>query len=178
MTPESPWYSQLLVTLGLIALRLALAGLVLLIFFWLGGLVRRVISRVVVARKLNPDLNLILQQIAFATALVLGIVTALGTLGVDVTALVAGLGLASFGLGLALKDIISNTLSGILILMYEPFRRTDRISVTGNEGEVTEINLRYTVLDQPTRRILVPNSIILNNPVIVEKPVTTEGAGE
>ena len=47
--------------------------------------------------------------------MIFGFVTALGSVGVDVSALVAGLGLTGFALGFALKDTISNLLSGVLI---------------------------------------------------------------
>ena len=60
---------------------------------------------------------------ARVTLLVAGIVTALGTVGVDVSALVAGLGLTGFALGFAIKDTISNILAGVLLLVYRPFSR-------------------------------------------------------
>ena len=56
-----------------------------------------------------------------------GLVTALGTLGVDVSALVAGLGLTGFALGFAVKDTISNILAGVLLLVYRPFSKKDYV---------------------------------------------------
>ena len=58
-----------------------------------------------------------------------------GTVGVDVSALVAGLGLAGFAIGFALRDAVSNTLAGVLVLMYQPFRVGDDIK-TGKEREI------------------------------------------
>jgi small-conductance mechanosensitive channel len=91
----------------------------------------------------------------------------MGTLGVNVGAMIAGLGLVGFALGFALKDLLSNFLAGLLILIYNPFVRGDRITVSGNEGQVIEINLRYTVLQEQDKRALIPNSILFSNPVIV-----------
>src|SRR5439155_2054975 len=99
--------------------------------------------------------------------LIFGAVTALGTMGVEVSALVAGLGLTGFALGLALKDIVSNALSGILVLVYRPFRILDSIKVTDLEGTVTEINLRYTVLEAEGQTHLIPNASLFANPVTV-----------
>jgi small-conductance mechanosensitive channel len=102
--------------------------------------------------------------------LLVGVVTALGTLGVNVAAMVTGLGLTGFAVGFALKDIISNALAGVLILMYQPFRRSDRISVFSNialEGEVIHIDLRYTTLEVADRRILVPNSYLFTNCITI-----------
>jgi hypothetical protein len=98
-----------------------------------------------------------------------GTITALGTIGIDIWAMVAGLGLVGFALGFALKDLLSNFLAGFLILLYNPFVRGDVIAVSGNEGQVVEINMRYTVLQNNEKRILIPNSTLFQNNVIVFK---------
>ncbi len=98
----------------------------------------------------------------------LGLITALSKLGINVTALIAGLGLTGFALGFALKDIISNLLAGILIILLTPFRVGDRIRVGSNEGKVIEINLRYTVLESDGERILIPNSTMFTNIIAVK----------
>ena len=98
----------------------------------------------------------------------LGLITALSKLGINVTALIAGLGLTGFALGFALKDIISNLLAGILIILLTPFRVGDRIRVGSSEGKVIEINLRYTVLEGDGERILIPNSTMFTNIIAVK----------
>lgn len=99
--------------------------------------------------------------------LLLGAVSALGTVGVNVSALVAGLGLTGFALGFALKDALSNLLSGILIVLYRPFHRGDHIQVAGFEGRVADIDLRYTTLEGEERRVLIPNSLLFTNTVVI-----------
>jgi small-conductance mechanosensitive channel len=99
--------------------------------------------------------------------LVFGVLTALGTIGINISALVAGLGLTGFALGFALKDILSNFVAGILILIYHPYRRSDYISVTGLEGIVVEIDLRYTTLQSEGKRVLIPNSTLFTNAITV-----------
>ena len=91
----------------------------------------------------------------------------MGTAGIDVSALVAGLGLTGFALGFAFRDVLSNVLAGVLILMYRPFRRGDRIAVSGLEGTVTGIDLRYTILENDGKTILIPNSNLFTNPIVV-----------
>jgi small-conductance mechanosensitive channel len=98
---------------------------------------------------------------------VFGIITALGTARVNVSALVASLGLTGFALGFALKDALSNTLAGVLILIYKPFRRGDHIITSGFEGTVEQIDLRYTTLGSSGDKILIPNSTMFTNPVKV-----------
>jgi small-conductance mechanosensitive channel len=149
-------------------------GLVILAVFWaLGSSFQRLIVRLCQARAVSPDLVYFLGRSAKITLITFGAVTALGTLGVDVTALVAGLGLAGFALGFALKDMISNALAGILILVYKPFRRGDRVTVDSHEGDVVEINLRYTVLGTEDARILIPNANLFTTIVKVAAPGTT-----
>jgi small-conductance mechanosensitive channel len=101
-----------------------------------------------------------------STALLLfGAVTALGTMGVNVSALVAGLGLTGFALGFAMKDILSNLMSGVLILLYRPFGVNDHITVTGLDGLMTDIDLRYTRLEKGDQTFLIPNSLLITNTI-------------
>ena len=96
-------------------------------------------------------------------------VTAAGNAGIDIGALLAGLGLTGFAIGFALKDIISNWLSGVLILVYEPFRRGDFINVGGLEGTVVAIDFRYTSLQNESKIILVPNANLFVKEIIVTR---------
>ena len=71
---------------------------------------------------------MLLARAAKIALITLGAVTALGNLGVDVSAIVVGLGLTGFALGFALRDTISNLLAGVLILLYSPFEIGNRIN--------------------------------------------------
>jgi len=99
--------------------------------------------------------------------IITGAVSALGTLGIQIGALVAGLGLTGFALGFALKDALGNLLAGVMVLVYRPFRVHDRIKVKTFEGEVAEIDLRYTTLKDGDAKILIPNSVLLSDPITV-----------
>lgn len=148
------------------------AILIFIGFMVLARVLSGVITRFATTKRLMPDLKLILIQLTEVSLLVFGAVTALGTLGVDVWALIAGLGLAGFAIGFALKDLVSNFVAGLLILIYNPFIRGDKVTVSGQGGMVIEINLRYTVLKDEDKKILVPNASIFSNVVIVERKST------
>ncbi|WP_426357298.1 mechanosensitive ion channel family protein [Pseudocolwellia sp. HL-MZ19] len=112
-----------------------------------------------------------------AILIFIGVVLALSKLGFDVAALVAGLGLTGFALGLALKDAISNLVSGIMIVIYKPIKIGNKIEITGSKGTVVDLNLRYITVKSDGVTHLVPNSILLNNKVsIVDPEVVTEKA--
>lgn len=149
--------------------RLAIGGLVFIVFWIAARVAGRIIERIA-ALEAHPDLLHLFARATKAALLAFGVVTALGTAGVNVAALVAGLGLTGFALGFALRDILSNLLAGVLILLYKPFRRGDKILVSGLEGTVANIDLRYTILENEGKRILIPNSNLFTNPIVVERP--------
>jgi small conductance mechanosensitive channel len=126
--------------------------------------------RLVRRRRAHVALGELLASVAHLSLNALGVITALGTLGVNITGIVAGLGLTGFALGFALKDSISNLLAGVMILLYRPFEVGDRIDVSGLSGIVVHVDLRYTELDNEKERVLVPNAKMLTDPIRVAKP--------
>jgi small-conductance mechanosensitive channel len=144
-------------------------GLGLLVFlgFWIAAAaVRALILRL--ANRADYNTGFVLRLAARTASiglLVFGGVTALGTMGINVSALVAGLGLTGFALGFALRDVLSNLIAGVLILLYRPFRLNDYIAVAGHEGRVLEIDLRYTTLLKGDHRYLIPNSVLFTNSI-------------
>jgi small conductance mechanosensitive channel len=148
-------------------------GLAVLLAFWTAGvLTARIIGRLCRARALDPDITALLSQSVKVGLLLLGIVSALGTVGINVAPLVAGFGLTGLALGLALKEVLSNATAGFLILLYKPFKRDDQIAVLSFQGRVTEVNLRFTTLASDGLRIFIPNTLLLTNTVLVG---TTQG---
>ena len=82
--------------------------------------------------------------------------------------LMSALGIGSVGLGFVFKDIFQNLLSGILILLSEPFKIGDDIIVSGMEGTVEDIQIRATFLRSPDgRRIVIPNATVYTSAVTV-----------
>lgn len=160
---------QLIIQISSFGPKLAI-GLILFAAFWLAGFILgNIVIRAAQKARLDQELAHLLRQTTVLSALTLGSVTALGTMGVDISALVAGLGLTGFALGFAFKEVLSNMLAGVLILMYRPFRHSDHITVAGFEGTVIDIDLRYTTLQGEDKKILIPNSILLTNAITVLK---------
>jgi len=147
--------------------RMGVALAVFIIFWVLAGLACRAVVRSSGMLRLDPSISSLMSRLAKAGLMIFGLITALGTLGVDVSALVAGLGLTGFALGFALKDTISNILAGILLLIYRPFKVSDRIQIAGHEGTVVSIDLRYTTIENGSNKILIPNSSIFTNPIVI-----------
>ena len=141
----------------------------LLLAFWIGGrVVQGIIFRLGALRRVDANVVSFLGRMSRLALITLGTIMAVGTIGIDVSSLVAGLGLTGFALGFALKDVISNALSGILIIVYKPFGSSDRVAMAPFEGTVLEVNLRYTVLDAGEKKVFIPNSLLFTNPITVE----------
>ena len=149
----------------------AAVGLLIFLLFWFISIIVKVIIRGI-GTKLPPGKKGafdLVAELVKGVLIALGALMALGKMGINVTALVAGLGLTGFALGFALKDILSNVLAGALILVYRPFEQNDRIVVAGFEGIVTHIDLRYTTLEAEGKKILIPNSTLFTNAISVLK---------
>lgn len=146
----------------------ALTSLVIFLLFWSASVVlTRIIRRICQKSNFRKDILNLAERTAGIALLIFGAITALGTAGINVSALVAGLGLTGFALGFAFRDILSNLLAGILIVIFAPFRQQDRISVAGIEGTVIRIDLRYTTLQAEGKKILIPNSTLFTNAITV-----------
>ena len=138
--------------------KIFLALFVLCSFVLLGRLLSFMVQRL--GKNKSMKRNRVYRLIAGSINSVIlgaGAITALGTLGVNITALVAGLGLTGFALGLALKDAISNLVAGLLIVVYAPFDLEDTIDIAGTRGKVVDINLRYVTLQTEAELVLIPN---------------------
>ena len=140
---------------------------IFVVFFILAKVIKRTITRAADRLKFDGNLTSLLARTSSIALMIFGFVTALGTLGVNVSALVAGLGLTGFALGFAMKDTISNLLSGVLILLYRPFEVGNRIKISGYEGIVISIDIRYTELDSEENKVLIPNSKLFTDPITV-----------
>jgi small-conductance mechanosensitive channel len=96
--------------------------------------------------------------------------------------LIKMLGIGSVAIGFAFQNILQNFLAGILLLLQEPFRLGDVISVTGLEGRVDDIQTRATIISTPDgHRAVIPNAVLFTNPVVVsaaQAPAAPAPAGQ
>jgi small conductance mechanosensitive channel len=145
------------------------SGIAVLVGFWLAAHVLQALAGRICRRTglEQAGLAALVTASVFWLVVGFGLVTGFGTMGIDVSALVAGLGLTGFALGFALRDAISNLLAGVLLLLYRPFRHGDYIKVAGLEGTVVALDLRYTTVQDKGMRHLIPNQTLYTNPVTV-----------
>jgi len=117
------------------------------------------------------------KRIIFGIILLYAILIALGTMGIDVSAIVASLGLCGFALGFAMRDTLGNLVAGILVRIYRHIKVGDKIKIAAFTGYIESINLRNTVLmelvdgkdlgDMYEIHHYIPNKMLFNTPVTV-----------
>lgn len=145
-----------------------LTGAAVLLVFWIVAAVgRRLIALAAPRVKADTGVVLLLSRLYYYGVLVFGVITALDTGGMDVGALIAGLGLTGFALGFALKDVLSNFVSGIMLLAYRPFHIGDVIEVGEFLGTIETIRIRDTLVrTSDGRLVIIPNTKLITEVVV------------
>jgi small conductance mechanosensitive channel len=125
---------------------------------WVGAALKRSLDK----HQMEPPVRLLLVRLTRLIILALTLVSVLEKFGVPVTSLVAGIGVAGLGVGLALQGLLSNVFAGLTIIFTRPFRVDEYIELVGVSGQVTSIDLFTTTLIQgDTSQIIIPNRSIV-----------------
>lgn len=91
----------------------------------------------------------------------------LGVFGVPLSALSTFMGLIGLGISFALRDTIANFISGLMIMINQPFKVGDQIALEGEEGTVRDIQIRATdIRTYDGRKLIIPNSKLYSGVVI------------
>jgi small conductance mechanosensitive channel len=154
---------------------LVTATIVFAVFLLLGWGARAAARRVLLWRTGRPSFAEVLSRIVRAAVIGVGLLAALviAAPSVDVAQVVGGLGVSSIAIGFAFKDILQNSLAGLLLLFREPFRTGDEIEVDGWRGAVEAITIRETRLRTfDNRRVLLANTDIYARAVAVQTAYT------
>jgi small conductance mechanosensitive channel len=144
-----------------------LVAVVVLLFFWgLGRLIKRVFTRrfqqrwddSIVVGFTGTAIQYLSYIIGFALALyVLGFGGVAGSL-------MAGAGVTAIILGLAFKDIAENFLAGFILAINRPFSLNDIIEIENYKGTITHMDIRFTRMRMPDGRdVFIPNSMLVKN---------------
>ncbi|CAH0991949.1 hypothetical protein SIN8267_02064 [Sinobacterium norvegicum] len=123
----------------------------------------RVVETALMKSKLNISALLrdFFVSMTSKVVMVIGVLIAFSQLGIQITPLLAGLGMAGVVIGFALQDTLSNFASGMMILLYRPFDVGDLIEAAGVTGLVSNLTLvSTTVLTLDNQSLVVPNSKI------------------
>jgi small conductance mechanosensitive channel len=149
---------------------LIVASLVFVIFWVLSIFFKKAVTRILGSRKHHQNLVTVFRRVGSALILFLGFMVAMIIAVPSFTPgkLISALGIGSVAIGFAFKDIFQNLLSGILLLLSEPFRIGDQI-ISGNfEGTVEDIQIRATTIrTYDGRKVVIPNSQLYTSTMTV-----------
>lgn len=107
---------------------------------------------------MEPPVRLLLVRTTRIVILMFALMAVLDKLGVQTAPLLAGIGVAGVGIGLALQGVLSNVMAGLSIIMTKPYRVGEHISLLGVHGDVSVIDIFSTTLIHPDHsRIVIPN---------------------
>ena len=154
--------------IGVYALNIAIAIVIFVIGKWLAKKVADFAKKFMLkSDKIDETLANFFDDIIYYVLMVIVILTALKQLGVDTTSFFAILGAAGLAIGLALKDSLGNFASGVMIIMFRPFKVGDFINAGGVSGTVEEVSIFNTIVITPdNQKIIVPNGAITGGSIV------------
>ena len=124
--------------------------------------VARMTERGLAKKNLEPPVKTLLVKIIRLLVMALTLVMVLEKVGVAIMPLIAGIGVAGIGVGLAMQGVLANVVAGLTIIFIKPFRVGEYLELAGVHGEVVEIELFNTTLVHADRsRVVVPNRKIV-----------------
>ena len=121
------------------------------------------------AKQTEGDSNteLLIGKLSYGAVWVIGFIVALGVMGLDFGALLGALGLTSVAIGFSLKDVLSNYISGVILLAARPFRINDQVVIGEYEGTITQVQLRATTMKTYDGRLVyIPNQEVFQASII------------
>ena len=140
-----------------------------LVVFGLVMLVWMVINRLAIhrlRRRVDGTTVAMLQTLTKTAFISVGLLAGLNAAGVQTGTLLASAGVLSLTVGFALKDTLSNIVSGFLIFMDRPFTIDDLVEIDGQYGRVDRITLRTTrIVTKDGRMLAVPNASVMNKTI-------------
>jgi small conductance mechanosensitive channel len=142
------------------------AIIILIVAYLAAGIANRGVRKSMTKARVDETLARFFGKLAKYTVLILGAIIAMGKLGIEVTAFAAILAAAGFAVGMALSGTLGHFASGVMLLIFRPFKVGDVVNAGGVVGKVYEIELFTTALDTPdNRRIIVPNGGIYGSTI-------------
>lgn len=160
------WTAKAIEYAALHGLSVLYALIIFVVGRWAAGLISGAIRKVMSRHKIDPALISFASSLAYFGLLAFVVVATLEQIGVKATSFVAIIGAAGLAVGLALQGSLSNFASGVLIILFRPFRIGDYVEAAGTAGVVKEITILTTVLATPdNKKIIVPNSAVMSGTI-------------
>lgn len=146
------------------SIKIIAALLILVIGKWIARKLTNLLTKLMEKNKVDITLVRFVDSIIYYTFMVMVVIAAAGQLGINTTSFLTIVGAAGLAIGLALKDSLSNFASGVMLVMFRPYKVNDFVDIGGVSGNVKNISLFTTELSTPdNQKVIVPNSGITSN---------------
>lgn len=141
--------------------RIVAALLIFIIGRWVSKRIAAGVAKATERANADPTLTKFLRSVIYMSLLVMVVLAAVQQLGVEATSFFAILGAAGLAIGLALKDSLANFSSGVMLVLFRPFKSGDFVEAAGVAGVVDTISIFNTIIKTGDNRVItVPNSQI------------------
>ena len=131
---------------------------------WVSAILVRGLRKVMQRQEIDKTLETFVANLTRMTLLVFVIIASISALGIQTASFIAVLGAAGLAIGLALQGSLSNFASGVLIVLFRPYKVGDWVEAAGISGSVEEVQILTTVLKTgDNKKVIVPNSQIMNS---------------
>ena len=149
------------------AFSLIMAIVIFLVGKWLAKKITTLLTTVLRKVKgMDETLIRFLVNIVYYILMIVVLLTSLSELGVETTSFLAILGAAGLAIGLALKDSLGNFASGVMIILFKPFKVGDVVSAAGVTGTVNEVGIFNSIFTTPdNQKIIIPNGAITSGSI-------------
>lgn len=136
-----------------------LSAIIILIVGWtVAGYVRRLVRKVMRKAKMDETLLVFLSNLLRYGILTFTLIAVLAKFGVQTASLIALMGAAGLAIGLALQGSLSHVASGVMIMIFRPFKIGDYVKIGGYAGTVEDIGLFTTELNTVNNlKLVIPN---------------------
>ncbi len=147
-------------------IKFIVAILILIIGKIIANSVAKLLGRGMTKKGVDGAVISFLSAIVKSVIFIAAVLMALSQVGVQTTSFIAILGAAGLAIGLSLQGSLSNMASGVLIIMFRPFRAGEYVDAGGVSGTVNEVNIFQTVLKTPDNKVVyVPNAQVTGQPI-------------
>lgn len=143
-----------------------IAIITLIIGFWIAGMIGRLVNKTMQKRGVDDTVRPFLVKLVKVALKVMVLISVAGVFGIETASFIAVLGAATFALGLALQGTLGHFASGVLLLIFKPFKVGDAVDVQGAVGVIKEITVFNTIIHTfDNQKIILPNGVVTSDKI-------------
>lgn len=170
LDPTLELLDRMSINLGSFRLSLLVVGkgiVAMVVLLWLANAAARLVERRLKSiTQFTPSQKVLFGKLSRVLFVTIAIVTGINMVGIDLTALTVFSGALGLGVGIGLQKVVSNLLSGVILLMDRSVKPGDVVSISGTYGWINSIGARYvSVITRDGIEHLIPNEVLISTPV-------------